>query len=123
MVGTHRERMLRLTARFADMWNTDWVLPADLAPELAAVDVACAAVGRDPATLERTAAIRIELPGAKRYPLDTYRGQFSGSVEETAVFLSTYADSGIAHVQIWLIPGTAANVEAFAPVLALLDRG
>ena len=115
--------MLRLTARLADSWNTDWVLPTDLPPHLAAVGAACAVVGRDPATLERTAAVRIELPEARRYPLDTYRGQFSGSIEEMAAFLRAYADFGIAHVQIWLIPGTARSIEKFAPVLDVLARG
>lgn len=123
MVGTRGERMLRLTARLADSWNTDWVLPADLPPQLAAVDAACAVVGRDPATLERTAAVRIELPGVRRYPLDTYRGQFSGSIEETVALLRAYRDLGIAHVQIWLIPGTARSIEAIGPVLDVLARG
>jgi probable F420-dependent oxidoreductase len=123
MVGTRGERMLRLTARLADSWNTDWVLPRNLPSQLEAVDAACAAVGRDPATLERTAAVRVELPGVQHYPLDTYRGQFSGSVEELAALLRAYADAGIAHLQIWLIPGTAASIEAIAPVLDLLDQG
>lgn len=121
MVGTRGERMLRLTARFADSWNTDWVLPADLPPQQAAVDAACDAEGRDPTTLERTAAVRIELPGVTRYPLDSYRGQFSGSVEETVDFLQAYAAAGIAHLLVWLLPGTAASVEAFAPVLGRLQ--
>jgi hypothetical protein len=35
--------------------------------------------------------------------------------------LRAYADAGIGHVQVWLDPNTVAGVEAFAPVLALLD--
>jgi alkanesulfonate monooxygenase SsuD/methylene tetrahydromethanopterin reductase-like flavin-dependent oxidoreductase (luciferase family) len=45
----------------------------------------------------------------------------SGSTEELAAALRAYADAGIEHVQIWLDPSTVAGIEAFAPVLALLD--
>jgi hypothetical protein len=43
MIGSNGERMLRLTAQYADLWNTTWVSDAtQLAPKLAAVDAACA---------------------------------------------------------------------------------
>jgi hypothetical protein len=35
--------------------------------------------------------------------------------------LRTYAELGISHIQILLDPNTPASVEAFAPVLELLD--
>src|SRR5207244_1247769 len=63
LIGTESPRMLRLTAKYADMWN-GW-LPfvrshADqVAPLRAAVDAACAAVGRDPATLVRTLGVGV----------------------------------------------------------------
>ena len=47
----------------------------------------------------------------------------SGSSEELADLLRGYAREGITHVQVWLDPSTVAGVEAFAPVLDLLDRG
>ena len=34
-----------------------------------------------------------------------------------------FAREGISHVQIWLTPTSRAGVEAFAPVLELLERG
>ena len=37
--------------------------------------------------------------------------------------MRAHAAAGISHVQIWLTPDTIASVEAFAPVLELLDRG
>ena len=58
--------MLRLAARHADIWNCDFdaVNPgfrpysaADLLESQTRVDAACAAIGRDPATLKRTAGI------------------------------------------------------------------
>ena len=58
MVGTKGHKMLRLTARYADIWNVYWTStnnsPDGVPPLRERVDEACAEVGRDPATLERT---------------------------------------------------------------------
>jgi alkanesulfonate monooxygenase SsuD/methylene tetrahydromethanopterin reductase-like flavin-dependent oxidoreductase (luciferase family) len=123
LVGGRGERMLRLAARYADSWNSDWAMPADLSPMLAALDVACREVGRDPSTLERTGAVRIEFPGLKRQAFDDTRGQISGTTEELATLLRSYATAGIGHLIVWLFPNVPESIEAFAPVLELLDRG
>jgi hypothetical protein len=44
-----------------------------------------------------------------------------GSPEEVAESLLSFAREGISHLQVWLAPNTLAGVEAFAPVLELLD--
>jgi alkanesulfonate monooxygenase SsuD/methylene tetrahydromethanopterin reductase-like flavin-dependent oxidoreductase (luciferase family) len=54
MVGTPSPRMLRLTARWADVWN-GWGTPEAVRAKVAALDAACAAEDRDPATVRRTA--------------------------------------------------------------------
>jgi alkanesulfonate monooxygenase SsuD/methylene tetrahydromethanopterin reductase-like flavin-dependent oxidoreductase (luciferase family) len=54
LVGTGGPRMLRLTARWAQAWNI-WGTPERVRDRSAALDQACAAVGRDPATVRRTA--------------------------------------------------------------------
>jgi alkanesulfonate monooxygenase SsuD/methylene tetrahydromethanopterin reductase-like flavin-dependent oxidoreductase (luciferase family) len=62
LVAAHRPRMLRLAARYADQWDT-FATIAGTATEgvddgiearVAALDAACRAVGRDPATLRRS---------------------------------------------------------------------
>ena len=123
LVAARGPRMLRATAQHADIWNTDWVLPDDLPPLLAAVDAACTVIGRDPRTLERTIAVRIDLPGVQRHPFDWFDGQASGSTEELSTLLRRYADLGVTHLQICLGPNTPAGIEAFAPVLGLLNQG
>jgi probable F420-dependent oxidoreductase len=132
LVGAHGERMLRLAARHADAWNADWyVRPDEVPPVRAEVDAACAAVGRDPATLERTLAVLIDAPGWRPrpgadWPTDMRHGGRSpatGTPEELPELLRGFAAEGIAHVQVWLEPATLAGLEAFAPVLELLDRG
>ncbi len=123
LVGAHGERMLRLTARYADLWNA-WGQhdPTAIPPLRAAVDAACAAVGRDPATLARTVSVLIDLPECAGRPREE-PPFLTGSPEELAATLRALADEGISHVQVVLDPNTVAGVEALAPMLYALDRG
>ncbi|MCC7023940.1 MAG: LLM class flavin-dependent oxidoreductase [Thermomicrobiales bacterium] len=129
LVGTSSkgERMLRLAARYADIWNRDFdgvnpdvdpYSPEDLALSQTKVDAACADVDRDPATLARTCGVWVDLPIA---PSRGW-GALTGTPEEIAAGLRTYADAGYSQVQVWLNPGTIEGVEGFAPVLELLGR-
>jgi alkanesulfonate monooxygenase SsuD/methylene tetrahydromethanopterin reductase-like flavin-dependent oxidoreductase (luciferase family) len=66
LVAATRPRMLALTARFADAWNTAWYGDPDerLTAQLTAMAAACDAAGRDPATLRRTVGMDCELTDA-----------------------------------------------------------
>jgi alkanesulfonate monooxygenase SsuD/methylene tetrahydromethanopterin reductase-like flavin-dependent oxidoreductase (luciferase family) len=128
MIGSTGARMLRLTAEHADLWNgLAWghAGAADLRPDLAKVDAACAVVGRDPATLGRTASVMVALPGweAAALPMFHQVPGLTGTPEALADVLRGYAKEGISHLQVLLAPNSLAGVEAFAPVLGLLDRG
>jgi alkanesulfonate monooxygenase SsuD/methylene tetrahydromethanopterin reductase-like flavin-dependent oxidoreductase (luciferase family) len=61
MIGTTGHKMLRLTAKYADMWNSYWTRtnnnPSGVVPLRAMVDEACEEVGRDPATLQRSVSV------------------------------------------------------------------
>jgi probable F420-dependent oxidoreductase len=125
-----RPRSLRLTAQYADQWNTTQALTAaDVAPMRDAVDNACVKVGRDPATLLRTAHLLIDLPGSEVSDVPPWvrahrsaRQVLSGTTEELAAHLQAFARAGISHVQVWLEPNTIAGIDAFQPVLEVLDR-
>jgi alkanesulfonate monooxygenase SsuD/methylene tetrahydromethanopterin reductase-like flavin-dependent oxidoreductase (luciferase family) len=124
MVGAlaHRPRMLGLVARYADQWNV-WYKPAEeLIPLREAVDAACREVGRDPATLPRTATVRVNLLGRTGRQGGTI-DPLAGSPEQLAEGLRAYAGAGISHVQIIPDPSTLAGIEALAPTLEILDRG
>jgi probable F420-dependent oxidoreductase len=130
MIGTTGERMLRLTAQYADLWNIffEWTgNRVERVPEFqATVDAACLAAGRDPATLGRTAAVLMKvIPDALTLQTVELGGAppLTGTPEELAAELRAYAAAGISHVQVALEPANAAGIEAFAPVLELLDRG
>jgi probable F420-dependent oxidoreductase len=125
LIGGYGKRMLGLTARHADQWNT-WYNQIgnrveNLPTLLAAVDAACAETGRDPATLGRTAAVMIEV--GPHSPSTMSVPPLTGTPEELAAALRAYAEAGLAHVQVWLEPNTLAGIAAFAPALKALDRG
>jgi alkanesulfonate monooxygenase SsuD/methylene tetrahydromethanopterin reductase-like flavin-dependent oxidoreductase (luciferase family) len=131
MLGSTGERMLRIALPYVQSWNV-WYAdfgnrPENLAPILAQVDAACADVGRDPATLERTCAVLMEMTGAtgrgSEYKPNVPPVGLSGTSEELAAWLRAFAVAGIGHVQIVLDPITVEAVEEFAPVLDALDRG
>ena len=125
-----RPRSLRLTAQYADLWNTTQTYTAeDIAPMREAVDNACLKVGREPATLLRTAHLLIDLPVSAGDIPDWIRAHRSsrpiarGTPEQLAEGLKAFARAGISQVQVWLEPNTMAGIDAFQPVLERLERG
>ncbi len=125
MVGAAAPRMLRLAAELADEWNAGMRTPAALAPMLAALEAACEVVGRDPATLRRSAEAMVEM-GSTASPDDepNARGSWDdplrGSPSAIAAGLRRYRDLGIDHVQVQLRPNRLESVRAFAPVIEAL---
>ncbi len=124
-------RMLGLTARYADLWN-GWLTwgrswPDAIPPIRDKIDAACEAAGRDPATLARTVAILVQVPGQPSNLVSTSPtgsgDPLTGSPEEIADALRGFAREGISHVQVIHAPSTVAGIEAFAPILEHLDRG
>jgi probable F420-dependent oxidoreductase len=131
MIGAlaNRPRMLRLVAKHADWWN-GWLLHArshvdELPPLQAALEAACADVGRDPATIVRTIGIGVDQrPASERPPHTPGMPEYlTGSAEEIAEHLRAFARAGVSHMQITPRIQGVAGVEALAPVLELLDRG
>jgi probable F420-dependent oxidoreductase len=120
LVGTTGHRMLRLTARYADAWNTVWHPDADAAREaLAAVDDACREVGRPPETLIRTAGGNIARDGAT----GTRPNPMTGDDAEIARRIAGFRDLGFRHFVCGLDPCTPDSVRAFRPVVASVAVG
>lgn len=117
LIGAKGQRMLRLAATYADLWNAEGPLqgPEEISSRLAAANAACIDIERDPATLGCSASVVVTLPIAQgKQPWPT-------SPEEVAETLRSYARAGLSHVQLWLVPNTLASLEWFKPVLDLLD--
>ncbi|HEX9312324.1 MAG TPA: LLM class flavin-dependent oxidoreductase, partial [Actinomycetota bacterium] len=129
MIGTTGPRMLRLAAAHADGWNAWFSWYGNTAEGVAAlrekVDQACAAEGRDPATLDRTVAVLVQvgegelLRRSGRYETPP---PLRGSAEEMAAALRRFASEGISHVQLVVDPITIESIESLAGMLEALDR-
>lgn len=120
LLGAQKPRMMRLTARYADAWNSDWQSdPRAMAGMMAALDRACDEVGRDPATLVKTGSANIAMPGS----LDRRPNPIRGDTDDLARAIRAFRDLGLRHFVCGFDPCTPRSLEQFAPVLAALDRG
>src|SRR5262249_21511999 len=57
--GSGRQRTLRITARYADVWNAAGGSPEEVAEASAVLDQRCAEIGRDPAQIRRSVQLRV----------------------------------------------------------------
>ena len=118
--------MLRLGAERADLWN-DWLVwgrswPDAVPPLRQRMDEACAAVGRDPAGLERTVTIQVSFGGEESEDGANKEQPLSGTPEALAKAFRGFARECISHLQLVLSPNTQTSLEALAPALEVLDR-
>lgn len=128
LIGSNGPRMLRITAPHVDLWNS-WYTgfdngPDGLSPLLATVDEACRQVGRDPAEIDRTAAVLVQMErGGGRIAGSSERPDvtpITGSASDIAESLSRFEDAGITHVQVVLDPIDAVAVTEMGEVLSRL---
>lgn len=122
MVGTNGPRMLRLTAELADRWNVGMATVAETMEGIAGLEAACVAVGRDPATIERSAEVLVR-PQTQAGDPPPEEKELRGTPAEIAGLLRAYAAIGVAELQVQLRPNTLAAVEAFGPVIEALRAG
>jgi alkanesulfonate monooxygenase SsuD/methylene tetrahydromethanopterin reductase-like flavin-dependent oxidoreductase (luciferase family) len=122
MIGSTAPRMLGLLAAYGDIWNA-WARQslAELAEDRRKVDAALEQSGRDPATVERTVSLLVDLPTATGRPSEEKPGLKVREPAELAAHLASYADAGISHVQLMLDPNTPAGIEWAARSLEALD--
>jgi alkanesulfonate monooxygenase SsuD/methylene tetrahydromethanopterin reductase-like flavin-dependent oxidoreductase (luciferase family) len=105
LIAAKGERMLRLTARHADAWQTAWFgLPDErYAGRYRDLLAACEAEGRDPASLELTVGVDVSNEGdGPHLELD------AGAIADG---LAAWANEGIGHLQIGMPMTTPATVD------------
>ena len=109
LVASKGERMLRLTARWADAWNTAWFGAVDetVRQRLADLDAACDEVGRDRGDIRRTIGIRLFDPGM--------RGDDARSTDADAAGLADLFDEleavGFSDAIVWSVSKAPAAVD------------
>jgi alkanesulfonate monooxygenase SsuD/methylene tetrahydromethanopterin reductase-like flavin-dependent oxidoreductase (luciferase family) len=120
LVAAKGRRMLRLTARYADAWNTAWFgrPNALLHRRLADLDAALAAEGRDPATLRRTVGMEVRDPQATAAGGNLGEG-FGGSVDELARAIDAHERLGLDDLIVQLEPKTMRSLDRLAEALEL----
>ncbi len=123
-IGASRPRMLELTARYADAWNTtSWRHRADhTASKYPQFLEACRKVGRDPSTIEFTSAVEAHLLWPDE-PKPADAPAITGTPEEVAAMLREFADVGVQHLIVAVAPEGVEGVERFSRVIELLDQG
>lgn len=119
LVASFGPRMLKLTAQYADMWNTAWLGHVDpLAARRAELEQASQAVGRDPSTIGVTVGVTVVYPaaGAEVPPIEK---ALSGTPEQIAAELRRYDQDGVAHLICNMDPPTQETLDRFAEAMRI----
>jgi alkanesulfonate monooxygenase SsuD/methylene tetrahydromethanopterin reductase-like flavin-dependent oxidoreductase (luciferase family) len=123
MIGAKGPKMLQLAARHADIWS--WYVEersdlTEFGPRLAALEAACVEVGRDPATIGRSAGIVVE-PTSFTGSAAVIGTPIRGSGSEIADELRAFGVAGFTNLELIVWPPTIEALDALAPVLEMLD--
>ncbi len=120
LVASFKLRMLRLTAQYADSWNTAWLGTdmTQLSERRRNMDAACAEVGRDSSTVTVTVGVRVEYP--KPDEMSTSGDYISGSPEQVAAALRAYEEAGVSHLICACSPNKAESYEQLGEALRIL---
>jgi len=119
LIACRRPRMLRLTARYADAYNTAWYGAPDerLEQQLAALAEAMEAEGRDPATMTTTVGVIARDP--TREPNSGDDREFVGSIDELAKTVDEHEAIGVDHLIVVLAPMDEASLDWLTKALEL----
>ncbi len=118
LVAAKGERMLRLTAAWADAWNTAWFGTVDdiLRERLRDLDTALDAAGRDRDSMRRTIGIRLNEPGEG--PGDDGRATDTDAAGLADLF-DELESLGVADTILWATAKTPAAIERIAEARVL----
>ena len=125
LVAAAKPRMLQLTARYADSWNTAWLgLPTLLGERRERLEAACREVGRDPQTLEVTVGVSVAFPDLGDVPpfADDRDKCLGGPAEEIAAGLRAYEELGVGQLICSCYPNTSAALGKLAEALEVYRK-
>lgn len=141
--GSGEKRTLRIVAQYADIWNADQDDPESFRRRNGILDEHCRAVGRDPASIERTAGLAAPcIRPTREEAIEVLAGilqqqampradamrmasgsPFVGPVDAVVAELRRYREAGLSAVMFdWPAPFDRPTLEALAgPVRIALD--
>ncbi|HZS93359.1 MAG TPA: LLM class flavin-dependent oxidoreductase, partial [Chloroflexota bacterium] len=117
LIAAQGPRMLRLTARYADLWNRSTgyrEIPATRKEFLAGMDEACEDVGRDLTTLALTVRLFAGFPRAGEMPVVLTEGTYISGKEGIAETLRAYDALGASLAFVQMFPNNEAALEELA---------
>jgi probable F420-dependent oxidoreductase len=105
MIGSFGKRMLNLTTKYADLWNTGYLgQPDTLEKPRQEMLEACQETGRDPRTLGVTAMIALHYPKLAPAPEGFDNPPLTGTPTQVARAMLGYEEAGVEHIMFHLIP-------------------
>lgn len=109
LIAGNKPRMLQLTARYADAWNTAWFWEPDqqLHDRLAAFDGALAEEGREGSTFRRTVGIEVR------------EADQPSATKRLADLFASYADLPIDDLLLVLLPMTVASLDRLGEAIQM----
>ncbi|MEM7030193.1 MAG: LLM class flavin-dependent oxidoreductase [Chloroflexota bacterium] len=119
LVASRGPRMLRLTARYADQWNTAWYgEPQEMQDMMDKMTAACEKAERDPKSLTVTVGTSVAFTDMGK--TDTFaKKPLTGSTDDLAKAFAAYEKAGANHLQINLSPHNVSAVEKLAEAVKL----
>jgi probable F420-dependent oxidoreductase len=124
LMGGEGPRMLKLTAQYADFWNTGYMgMPSTMAAPLAKIEAACREVGRDPATLGITALIGLWFPELQAKKPSFFNNPLSGTLQEIAAAIHGYAQLNVQHIMFQIEPDIPEARQRLSEAVRLYHRG
>lgn len=115
LVAGNGQRVLEITVKHADAWNTAWFGAPDdrLRERLDALATALNAQGRHPKTLRRTVGVWVEDPDV--VPVErSDPDAFHGSVDDLSLLLQSYERLAIDDLAIGLTPMSIQSLDRLA---------
>lgn len=119
VAGIGERRTIPIAARYADAWNAMYLTPDEFAAKVTVLTDAALAAGRDPASIERSIALRAfcahdrasavaafeSWVRARGYPPERPAARsLVGTPAECAERLASYADAGASHCAVMAHP-------------------
>jgi alkanesulfonate monooxygenase SsuD/methylene tetrahydromethanopterin reductase-like flavin-dependent oxidoreductase (luciferase family) len=120
MVGGEGSRMIKLAARYADLWNIGYMgKPETIIPWLDKINSACDEVGRERATIGVTALIGIWFPDLRPKKPDFFKDPLTGTAHEIVEAMQGYSKLGIRHLMFQCEPYTSESRQRVTEALQL----
>ena len=120
MVGGEGPRMIRLAARYADIWNTGYMGgPETMSDRFPKIEAACRETGRERSSIGVTAMICLWFPDLVARRPSFIDSPLTGTPQEVATALRGYEKLGVQHVMIQCEPYTAESRRRLADALKI----